>query len=83
MPKPASSENPSATLKTASLLTPISSMNACCRFAGTSDKKVKTWLSQGLTLSSRASSEIVTQVAKEALFIVNEYTFTEGVRRFR
>jgi len=80
--KPANSENPLATLKTASLLTPISSMNACCRFASTSDKKVKTWLSQRLTLSSQASSGIVTQVAKEALFIVSEYTFTEGGRRF-
>ena len=82
MLKPASSENPLATRKTASLLTPISSMNACCKFAGTSDKKVKTWLSQRLTLSSRASSEIVTQVAKEELFIDNDYTFTEGERRF-
>ena len=82
MSKPASSENPLATRKTASLLTPISSMNACCKFAGTSDKKVKTWLSQRLTLSLLASSEIVTQVAKEALFIVNEYTFTEAGRRF-
>ena len=69
------------------MLTPISLMNACCKFAGTSEKKVRTWQSQLLTLSLSAillgSSEAVTQVRQEALTVASTLEVVDDMAMLR